>query len=756
MLKGIAHTHDDDPSDNRQGVVVALSRLSRDIANADSCPFNVAAEAAATLLRLTRVAVFLCSGGSLVLAGETGLDNDEALISGAEEIANAALMTSGPVLYPTVSSEPSAFARKFARSGVESIMCVPMRVGESNVGAIVAMSELLRTFSPSDIELLHVVASQAALAAVQTEITSDVTATPHEDDLIRLAQRKIQELSLINQVSEAISSTLDLDRLLKIALEQSMAAVGADVGSIMLINEDTNKLEIVASRGLAQRWIDSTHQAIGDSVAGWVAEHGESVLVSDARKDSRFRMSVFRDDISSAASVPLKSKGGVIGVLNVNTLDPSRAFDERDLELLATVANQMAVAIDNARLYARVNRRTKQLDSLLHISRTVTSTLNFDEVMHRLCDELLRLYQMDVAAILLLDELSERLRFGHGHGLRSTRRKYFYYDLVAPLAARVKATGRKLVVRDVLASRLYRTDAAVAEGIRTAICIPLKNQGKLIGVAFVMSRQVRTVPKSLLSLITRIGELSGVAIHNARVHRSKYRIAEILQRNLIPSSAPEIEGLEIGHKFLPAREVGGDYYDFIRLGSRSIGVVVGDVAGSDVEAAEYTTMGKHVLRTYAREFHSPAEVLRRTNDVVCEDTRAEMFISLCYGVIDLDRMALTYACAGCEPSILYKKATGETSTLRADGMLLGIKPGVVYQEREVALGRGDVLVMYTDGLSEAGVEGKRFGGKAISRVIAVNSELSAQGVADALYEALLEFVHGRVSDDVAVVVAKLV
>ncbi|MCE5324124.1 SpoIIE family protein phosphatase [bacterium] len=757
MLKGITKADGGNSPEDRYGIVVALSNLSKTLDAADgSVAFPAAAEAGATLLRVSKTVVFIKDqNGKLVAVGNNGLSNKPGLLATAKSVARESLDSSAPVIYPNSYGKNQNLTLNLKKLGISAVLSVPMRVGETNLGAFVALSEDSRTFAPGDIELAHVVASQAALAAWKNIGPSAEMSGAEPSDLISLANRKIQELSLVNQVSHAVSSTLDLDKLLDIALEQSMAAVGADAGSLMLISEETGRLEIVASRGIARKWVENTKQPVGYSIAGWVAEHGESVLVSDAHSDLRFHMPFFRDNITSAASVPLKAKGVIIGVLNVNTTDPERVFDERDLELLSTVANQMAVAIVNARLYARVNRRTKQLDSLLQISRTVTSTLNLDEVMHRVSEVICRVFQLEVCSILLMDELSGRFRLGHGLGLKS-RRKFVYYDVAAPFAHRVKKTNMKFTVRDVNKSDLLRTDISRAEKFKTAVAIPLKHHGKIVGVAVGFSRETRTFVKSQQDLMRPVGELAGIAIRHARIYRQKYKIAEILQQRLVPAEAPKIKGLDIGHKFLPAQEVGGDYYDFIKVGPDMLGIALGDVAGSDVEAAEYTTMGKHVLRAYAHEYAYPADVLVKTNNIVCEDTRSDMFISLFYGIIDLKSMKLHYANAGCEPAIHYSVRTGECKVLLSDGILLGIRKGTQYAQQEIDLEPGDVLMVYTDGLTEAGEEGERFGTQRVMDLLADFAPLSAQEIVNGVYDALLEFGHGRITDDVAMVVTKIV
>jgi sigma-B regulation protein RsbU (phosphoserine phosphatase) len=312
-----------------------------------------------------------------------------------------------------------------------------------------------------------------------------------------------------------------------------------------------------------------------------------------------------------------------------------------------------------------------------------------------------------------------------------------------------------VLIKNIDASPSLRTDVSRAEGFKSAVCVPIKNQGKLVAVAAGFSREQRSLAKSQRDIIRPLGELAGVAIHNAGIYRQKHKMAAIFQEKLTPSVVPHVVGLDIGHKFLPARGVGGDYYDFINSTPNRLGVIVADVAGSDIEAAEYTTMGKHVLRAYAREYPSPAEVLSKTNQVICEDSRTEMFISLFYGVLDLEQGKLRYASAGCEPPLLYKAKTKTIVTLNAEGMLLGIKPNAAYCEQEIAIEPGDILLAHTDGLTEASAGNSRFGGAAVQSVLVKSAIEDAQTVVDHLYDALMEFGHGKVSDDVAIVAVKV-
>lgn len=246
-----------------------------------------------------------------------------------------------------------------------------------------------------------------------------------------------------------------------------------------------------------------------------------------------------------------------------------------------------------------------------------------------------------------------------------------------------------------------------------------------------------------------------MAIDNARLYRHKYKMAELLQHQLTPKNIPVHSNYEIGHKFIPAREVGGDYYDFIKIDNNKLSLILGDVSGCDVEAAEYAAMGRHVLRAFARIDSSPLFVLSKTNEHICDDTIAEIFISLFYGVLDLSDCTLTYANAGCEPPILFKRNHNTCQELKTNGILLGIYSGADFEEKKEQLENGDILVLFTDGLTEAGTNKNRFGTQPVCRILEELKDSTATEIAERIYEEVLEHSNGRITDDVAILVIKI-
>lgn len=753
------------PSGDYEAVVLAFSRLSHAVV-AEQSPDNalaIAAETGAVLLQTDSGAAFTINLASndIRLSASYQLDlPDRRTPMPAEAAVRECIERSIPVIVGNVVCDRRKGMQAVAKAGIASVLCVPIKVKDSNIGALMVLSKTMRAFSPSDIDILTTISDQAAFAGWKSEFGGDLipqaaaaAITNSEVELIELANRKIQELSIINKISEAVISTLDLTKLLKLALEQCLTAVGANVGSIMLLDEENARLSIEVAQGLSRQVAESAAVIVGEGIAGWVAQHGQPVLVHDARNDARFRMQGYRDDITSAMSVPLKARGRVIGVLNASTTTQGQRFGPREVEFLSVIANQVAMAIDNAQLYDRLDRRRTELASMLQISEAITSTLELREVLALLAARFREMAHVDATALLIFDADTDRFRCLDGQGLTKRDRKSTYLELALPIAIHT-LQSKKPVCEDLTPESKYITEVAAVEGFSCAVGVPLTAAGRVIGVVALFSKLRRAFSEQELGTLATLGGLAGVAVHNALIYQHKYDIARSLQFQLVPKVPLVADGLEAGHKFLPAREVGGDYYDLVQVAPGMVGVVIADVAGNSVPAALHTSMGKHVLRAYALEQHPPAEVLSRLNRVAFEDTLPEVFISVFYGLFDAERRTFRYACAGHEPPLLCRP-NGSFERLRADGLLVGISRDVEFEEKETELESGSVLVLFTDGLIDSPAVRGKFGVDEIKEIVVMDKLKSAQELADNIYTRLIEVAGSRVQDDVALVVLKV-
>jgi serine phosphatase RsbU (regulator of sigma subunit) len=243
--------------------------------------------------------------------------------------------------------------------------------------------------------------------------------------------------------------------------------------------------------------------------------------------------------------------------------------------------------------------------------------------------------------------------------------------------------------------------------------------------------------------------------------RSELEIAREVQESFLPRTMPNVPGLDIAAMCLAAYEIGGDYYDFIDLGSGKLAVVVGDVSGKGTQAAFYMTLVKGMVQTLSREGLSAADVMRRLNGLFCENVTRGTFISMIYGVFDIEARTFTFARAGHNPVILKRSPSQEPDMVQPAGLAIGLVNGATFdntiEERTLNLRIGDVLVFYTDGFSEAMNRAKdQYGDDRLARKVGDLGQRSANEILHGIAEDVHHFVEaaGR-HDDMTMVVVKL-
>jgi serine phosphatase RsbU (regulator of sigma subunit) len=261
------------------------------------------------------------------------------------------------------------------------------------------------------------------------------------------------------------------------------------------------------------------------------------------------------------------------------------------------------------------------------------------------------------------------------------------------------------------------------------VVVPLVSQGELIGLLNLgprLSQQEYSADDR--KLLNDLATQTAPAVQVAQLVRQQQRqaqererieqelrVARLIQQTLLPKEVPDLEGYKLAAYYQPAREVGGDFYDFLKLDDEHLGLVVGDVTDKGVPAAIVMATTRTMLRASAQRLDSPGEVLKRVNDVIVRDIPPNMFITCLYAILDLKSGVLRFANAGHDLPYRRRRRrrsseAGGAEELRATGMPLGLLPGMSYEEKEIVLGRGDSVLFYSDGLVEAhDPERKMFG-----------------------------------------------
>ena len=250
------------------------------------------------------------------------------------------------------------------------------------------------------------------------------------------------------------------------------------------------------------------------------------------------------------------------------------------------------------------------------------------------------------------------------------------------------------------------------------VVVPLVSQGELIGLLNLgprLSQQEYSADDR--KLLNDLATQTAPAVQVAQLVRQQQqqaqererieqelRVARLIQQTLLPKHVPNLPGYQLAAYYQPAREVGGDFYDFLDLESGHLGLVVGDVTDKGVPAAIVMATTRTMLRASAQRLDSPGEVLKRVNDVIVRDIPPNMFITCLYAILDPESGLLRYANAGHDLPYRRRRTSnggGGAEELRATGMPLGLLPGMSYEEKEIILERGDSVLFYSDGLVEA-------------------------------------------------------
>jgi serine phosphatase RsbU (regulator of sigma subunit) len=274
------------------------------------------------------------------------------------------------------------------------------------------------------------------------------------------------------------------------------------------------------------------------------------------------------------------------------------------------------------------------------------------------------------------------------------------------------------------------------------LVVPLVSQGELIGLLNLgprLSQQEYSADDR--KLLSDLSTQTAPAVRVAQLVRQQQqeaqererieqelRIARLIQQTLLPKTLPELPGYDVAAYYQPAREVGGDFYDFLELEDGRLGLVVGDVTDKGVPAALVMATTRTMLRAAAQRLFSPGEVLRRANDALVTDIPPNMFITCLYAILEPESGHLVYANAGHDLPYRRKAGTSSESAqeLRATGMPLGLMPGMGYEEKEIVLEKGESVLFYSDGLVEAhDPQREMFGFPRLRALVAKHSEESS-------------------------------
>lgn len=552
-------------------------------------------------------------------------------------------------------------------------------------------------------------------------------------------------LSLLLEVSERISSTLDLDELMARTADIVKRVIDYEVFAILILNEKTQVMTVRFSLGHPEEVVKSLRIKVGEGIVGRAAQTRSTVRVGEVHKDPAYIQSL--PSVRSEMAVPLITKNRLIGVIDLEAPWPD-FFTEQHQNLLELLASRIAMAIENARLYRRSVRQAKALQLLNDISRELSSELVLSNLLRKIGTLTKRLISYHRFAILLADDQSGT--FNAVISLREDERLpdkcsvAFGQGIVGAAADLHKTVVVSDVSRD---PRYINTNPET----RSEMTVPLIYHDRVIGVIDLESPQLNYFTDEHRRILTTLAPQIAVAIENARLYdrvvKSEARLERDLSRardiqfHLMPALCPTIPGLDVCARFLPARELGGDLYDFLKSGKDHV-LTIGDVSGKGAPAALYGAMALGIVRSLAPLKLEPADLVRRLNLMLVERQIEGHFVTLSYVLWEPKTRSLRLVNAGMPLPILVRQ--GKAQTIRAEGVPLGLLGQAEYQETAVTLEKGDLLAFFSDGLGEAAnPEHEEFGNRRLEQVVVENAQRSVGEILEAIFAKITRFERGE-------------
>jgi sigma-B regulation protein RsbU (phosphoserine phosphatase) len=540
-------------------------------------------------------------------------------------------------------------------------------------------------------------------------------------------------LATLAEIGEEVNASLDLDEVLARAAALIKRHIDYEIFGVLMLEGDGKYLRHRFAIGYSRKLADSLRIPVGQGITGTAAATGHAVRVSDTSKDPRYINAI--ESVRSELAVPLIVRGKCVGVLDIQ----SRHLDyfTRDQQnILTLLGSRVAIAIENARLFEQVKSQADTLLLLSEVGRETSAILDVEELLLHAAEQTKRVIDYQILSIMLYDEeqkvFRHRVDVKHGQSVQGRLRATTSEGIVGA-AATLK---EPVLVPDVTVDSRY---IMVNPETRSELAIPMMHQGKVIGVLDLESPIPNYFTQDHVQTLSILAANLAVSLENARLYEQlakeearlerDLQAAKRIQGALLRPVPTEDYGVDIAARYLSAREVCGDLYDFLRYGPQQLGIALGDVSGKGTAAALYGAVVIGIMRSLAPQKLQPAEMLKQMNQLVGERRIEGRFMTACFATWQKGRQKLRVANAGQSQPLLYKD--NRCGKIELTGFPLGIYEEVNYDEWGVTLEPGNILVFHSDGIAETtNGEGQFFGITRLRELIEKHHELTAAELAD--------------------------
>jgi sigma-B regulation protein RsbU (phosphoserine phosphatase) len=568
-----------------------------------------------------------------------------------------------------------------------------------------------------------------------------------------VARKSSSDILPLFEFSNVVNSSLDLNFILGTVLLTVMGKMLVSKG-LVLLRRANNDFEVVAKKGLET-------VSVGQLVR--IERPIRSITSVSGFRGIKHEWLEYLASLGQELMVPVFSQEKVVGLITVGSRLSQNNYSLSDKQLIQSLVNLSGAAIEKGVIIEQLKEANRSLDhkyqelnTLFDLSKEFNVGLDGAKVIRLITFALLGQVGVNRYAICLRDKDGMQILASRLEG------ELTIDESLKPLCELKKAER----IQDLLKQRKLR-EAAVSlhqRGITVLVPMHLQNQTK--GIIMLGSRlRGGDYTAADLEFLYSLGNLAIISIENARLFREalekqrledELKIAREIQQGLLPEQLPTINGFEIAGVNIPSYQVGGDYYDVIEHSDKDFVVAIGDVSGKGTPAALLMAGVQAVLRTIA-PLHLPLPVATgRMNDLICMNTHGGKFVTFFWGVLESMERKFRYVNAGHNPPMVLRK-NGSVEKLEQGGLILGIMKSITpYSEGFVSFEPGDVLLMYTDGVSEAmNPENVDFTEEALEKVAKNARDMSAKEIIVKIQQALELHTKGSPqSDDITMLVLK--
>jgi sigma-B regulation protein RsbU (phosphoserine phosphatase) len=747
----------------RAGHLAMVAEVSDDITSTLELDdlFNKVADLIKDRLGLPYVHLFTVHPNRRQIIYEAGSGARSASIKGyvldldhAEGLIATVARGGKTILVNDVTRDPRYRPSPFPPEDTRSELTIPLVYDAKVVGVLDLQSDRRDAFTEDHRFLCEALADNVAVAI-------------HNADLYRTERWRRQVADSLREVAGSISAETGLEGVLDSVLLELERSLPCDVSAIWLLEGEQLYLAQVHGaekpevETAARRWPE-TYEFLASTLSSTdpvIRKPDDPIGPAGAARG-------FSADYSSIAAC-LRAGERPLGVLTLTHHSPGRYGHEAQA-VTATFASYAAVAIENARMYDSAQEQAYASAALLQVAQAVATSNSLDETIGSIVRITPILVGVKACTIYLYE--GERYRPTQSYGFSDeveaalTGRDFGPGDF--PLLDAVRENARMVVgllaaeqdgfslPESWLDPELARSEQenlyALQAGRRLLIGLPLVIKNDLYGVMLVEEgtdsprfRQKR------VEIVTSIAQQVALSVQNERLQREmvarerlehEIQLARQIQKTFLPERLPEFPSWDLAATWVTAREVGGDFYDLIELPGEKLGLLIADVSDKGIPAALFMALTRTLVRAAVFDTPSPADVMKRVNALIIPDNQQGMFVTAVYGVLSLQSGEFTFANAGHNPPVWLCRSSGRVETLHRTGAALGIIEDLSMEEKVIHIDGGDLLLLYTDGLTEAfSPDDEMYGEDRLVQTLRSADVSSARGVLDALETSVHRF-----------------